>query len=144
MKPKVLFTETPYTDDPYFEHFDEDMYRLYKFKNKKEINLICEDLFMMSHKDVYKFRNNLQDFYEEQKENVKFKNNFFIEHFKEKKVIKLSDLLIYLGDFEVYNIPDTFQINVISGKMITQHYDSVTALFLGEDGNYYYYEYLTG
>lgn len=141
--PTLLFKESSYTneEDQNFEHPYDDMYKLYKFSDEE--NISAKSLFIFSHLSEYK-RNKEKTLklYEEYRFDIDSKNKFLKLRIDENRDTLLSDLLKFMGDFEIYKIPSEFNIHIVKGEFVTFDAYDITALFLGKDNNYYYYEYL--
>ena len=150
LKCELIFEESAYTDEPHFEHINDDLYRLYRLKNDKTLKEICKDLFMMNRKELFgnhlkkeaaKIEEDIIKEYQERKNKLKEKNSLLKNEFS-KNNIKLNDLMKIVCDEEIYKMPKEFKITIKDGRYISYQENDIGLVLLGVDDLYYYYEYL--
>jgi len=142
IKGELLFSESVYVDEPYFEHPSDDMYKLYRYQNDRSMKEMRKDLFIFHRKCKYKKEEDVINAFYAQKNNMKQFNIKLKEKFLKKKKIRFCTLLKYIIEEEIYKIPKEFKITLIDGRYITYEENDISFLFIGIDGNYYYFEYM--
>lgn len=88
IKGELLFSESVYVDEPYFEHPSDDMYKLYRYQNDRSMKEMRKDLFIFHRKYKYKKEEDVINAFYAQKNNMKQFNINLKEKFLKKKKIR--------------------------------------------------------
>jgi len=137
---ELLFCENSYTDEPYFSHPSDDMYKLYRYPGSRSMKDIRRDLYFYYRRDRYKNDEDLNNAFMDKKKMLKYKNKLLKEKFNEK-TINLSSLMVMICEEEIYKMPREFKIEMKDGRFLSYEENDISLVFMGVDGNYYYYEY---